>query len=135
MMFAVSSPYALLLKLGLAAGLLAIAFLGGCHVQSGRDAGKVLKLQGALQASARDLGDARDSLRTAASTFKQISAQTRANADAAAKQIALGETLAKQAKTDKAMAQARVAALEQQLKAERSSCVDAGRRVCGIPLQ
>ena len=128
-------PYALMLKLAAAAGLLAVAFLGGCHVQSGRDAGKVLKLQGALQASARDLGDARDSLRAAATTFDQISASTRANADAAEKQIALGESLAKQAKADKAKADKRAAALEKQLQAERSGCVDAGRRICGLPLQ
>ena len=128
-------PYSLLLKLGFGAVLLAVAFLGGCHVQSGRDAAKVLKLQGALQASARDLGDARDSLRAAATTFDQISALTRANADAAEKQIALGESLAKQAKADKAKADKRTAALEKQLQAERSGCVDAGRRVCGIPLQ
>ena len=129
------APYALLLKLGLAAGLLAIAFLGGCHVQSGRDAGKVLKLQGALQASARDLGDARDSLRAAATTFDQISAQTRINAAAAAKQIEAGEGQAKQAKAEKAKSDKRAAALEQQLQAERAGCVDAGRRICGLPLQ
>ena len=125
-------PYALLLKLGLVAVLAGSLFVGGCvhgdKARAEKDAKK-------LTAAASALGDARDSLRAAATTFDQISAQTRANADAAAKQIALGETLAKQAKTDKAKAQARVAALEQQLKAERSSCVDAGRRVCGIPLQ
>ena len=125
-------PYALLLKLGLVAVLAGSLFVGGCvHGQRSQQAKNAKQ----LTAAATALGDARDSLRAAATTFDEISAMTRANADAAEKQIALGETLVKQAKTDKAKAQARVAALEQQLKAERSSCVDAGRRVCGIPLQ
>lgn len=128
-------PYALLLKLGLAAALLGAAFLGGCHVQSSRDAAKVAKLQGALQASTRDLGDARDSLRAAATTFDAISAQTRANAKAAADKLHAGEVQAQQAKADQAAAEKRVSKLEQQLRAERAGCVDAGRRVCGIPLQ
>ena len=39
------------------------------------------------------------------------------------------------AKADKAKSDKRAASLEQQLQAERAGCVDAGRRICGIPLQ
>lgn len=125
-------PYALLLKLGLVAVLAGSLFIGGCvHGDKARAAKDAKK----LAAAATALGDARDSLRAAATTFDQISASTRANADAAEKQIALGESLAKQAKADKAKADKRAAALEKQLQAERSGCVDAGRRICGLPLQ
>lgn len=125
-------PYSLLLKLGLVAVLAGSLFVGGCvHGDKARAAKDAKKLIAAASA----LGDARDSLRAAATTFDQISALTRANADAAEKQIALGESLAKQAKADKAKADKRTAALEKQLQAERAGCMDAGRRICGLPLQ
>lgn len=129
------TPYMAWIKLGAAATALAVSFLGGCHVQAKRDAGKLDKTKAALAASASALGDARDSLRAAATTFDKISAQTRANADAAEKQIARGELQAKQAKAEKAKSDKRAATLEQQLQAERAGCVDAGRRICGLPLQ
>ena len=129
------TPYMAWIKIGAAATALAVSFLGGCHVQAKRDTGKLDKTKAALAASASALGDARDSLRAAATTFDQISAQTRINAAAAAKQIKAGEDQAKQAKADKAKAQTRASALEQQLQAERAGCVDAGRRICGLPLQ
>ena len=134
-MFDALKPYLLLIKLGLLGVIVLTAFIGGCHAQANRDAGKVSKAQAALRDSAAALVDARDSLRAAADAFDDISAQTRANADAAEKQIARGEAQAKQAQADKVAADARVAALEGQLRAERSGCVDAGRRVCGVPLQ
>ena len=125
-------PYALLLKLGLVAVLAGSLFVGGCvhgdKARAEKDAKK-------LTAAASALGDARDSLRAAATTFDDISAQTRANAKAAANKIKAGQDQAKQAKADKAKAQTRAAALEQQLQAERAGCVDAGRRICGLPLQ
>ena len=125
-------PYALLLKLGLVAVLAGSLFVGGCvhgeRAQAEKDAKK-------LAAAATALGNARDSLRAAATTFDEISAMTRANAAAAAKQVAAGEAQAKQAKADKARSDKRAADLEKQLRDERAGCVDAGRRVCGIPLQ
>ena len=125
-------PYALLLKLGLVAVLAGSLCVGGCvHGDKARAAKDAKKLIAAASA----LGDARDSLRAAATTFDQISAQARINAAAAAKQIKAGKDQAKQAKADKAKAQTRAAALEQQLQAERAGCVDAGRRICGLPLQ
>lgn len=129
------TPYMAWIKLGAAATALAVSFLGGCHVQAKRDTVKLDKTKAALAASASALGEARDSLRAAATTFDDISAQTRANADAAEKQIARGELQAKQAKAEKAKSDKRAAALEQQLQAERAGCVDAGRRICGLPLQ
>lgn len=129
------TPYMAWIKLGAAATALAVSFLGGCHVQAKRDTVKLDKTKAALAASASALGDARDSLRAAATTFDDISAQTRANADAAEKQIARGELQAKQAKAEKAKSDKRAAALEQQLQDEREGCVDAGRRICGLPLQ
>lgn len=128
-------PYAPLIKGFFAGSLLAAAFLGGCHVQAKHDAGKVAKAQAALRDSAAALGDARDALRRFADTFDDISAQTRAAADAAAKQIEKGQASAKQAQAEHAAAEQRVDALERQLRAERAGCVDAGRSVCGIPLQ
>ena len=132
MMFAVPSPYALLLKLGLVAVVAGSLFVGGCvHGERAQAA----KDQARLSAAATALGNARDSLRAAATTFDEISAMTRANAAAAAKQVAAGEAQAKQAKADKVRSDKRAADLEQQLRDERTGCVDAGRRVCGIPLQ
>lgn len=129
------APYMLWLKLGLAGVLLGAAFLGGCHVQAGRDAAKIEGQKTALLQAASQLGDARDSLRAAATTFGQISAQTRANAKAAAEQIKAGNDQAKRAKADKVKSDQRAAKLEKQLLDERAECQDAGRRICGIPLQ
>lgn len=134
-MFEALKPYLLPIKLGLLGVIVLVAFIGGCHAQANRDAGKATKAQAALSQAAHDLGDCRDSLRAAADTFDEISAHTRANADAASKLIAQGEAQAKQAQAAKVAADKRIDALEQQLHDERSGCVDAGRRVCGVPLQ
>ncbi len=125
-------PYALLLKLGLVAVLAGSLFVGGCvhgeRTQHAEDAKQ-------LAVAATALGNARDSLRAAADTFDRISAMTRADAAAAARQIKAGEDQAKQAKAEKANSDKRASDLEKQLRDERAGCVDAGRRVCGIPLQ
>lgn len=125
-------PYALLLKLGFVAVLAGSLFVGGCVHGERAQAAKGAKQ---LAAAATALGNARDSLHAAASTFDEISALTRASAAAAAAQLAAGEAQAKQAKAEKARSDRRAADLEKQLRDERVGCVDAGRRVCGIPLQ
>ena len=125
-------PYALLLKLGLVAVLAGSLFIGGCvHGQRSQQAKNAKQLTAAASA----LGDARDSLRAAATTFDEISALTRANARAAAVQLAKGVDAAKKARLEHAAAEKRVSKLEQQLRDERAGCVDAGRAVCGIPLR
>ena len=125
-------PYALLLKLGLVAVLAGSLFVGGCVHGERAQAAKGAKQ---LAAAATALGNARDSLRAAASTFDEISALTRADAKAAADKIAAGKDQAKQAKAEKVKSDKRAADLEKRLHDERAGCVDAGRRVCGIPLQ
>lgn len=129
------TPYLAWIKLGVAGVLLAAAFAGGCHVQSGRDAAKVANLKQDLRNAGEQRGAARSSLLDAARTFDEISALTRADAKAAALRIAKGADQARQAKADKAASDKRVGALEKQLRDERAGCVDAGRTVCGLPLQ
>jgi len=128
-------PYALLLKLGLVAVLAGSLFVGGCVHGEKQSAAVIAKKDAALLKAGNALGDAATSMRGFATTFDEISALTRANARAAEVQLAKGVDAAKKARLEHAAAEKRVSALEQQLWDERAGCVDAGRRVCGIPLQ
>lgn len=74
------APYLSLIKLAALAVLVALAFGGGCSVQSGRDAKAMAKKD-------RALSEAASALRASSAILREVDAQTQAMAREAAEQV------------------------------------------------
>lgn len=81
------------------------------------------------------LGIANQGLADAANTFRAISAQAALDAARGELEVAAATRAAAEAVKSRAELQAAITEIERQLQAERETCVDASRPVCGVPLE
>lgn len=115
--------------------LLGVGTFGGCRWQKAVDRPVIERKDEALRKAARDLGNAAAAMRGFAVRFQQIDAIAGENVAAAAAAKQRAEQAAQAALLDKLAAQQRVHGLERELLAERDSCIDGRRPICGIPLR
>ncbi len=126
-------------------GLALVALLIGTGAAVGWSKGKAsqAKADAALIAKAdKRAGDAATALRAAAvrlaedaRLFREIDAETAANAAAANRAVGEAQKQAQAAARDAAQTQKRMAGLEKQLAGERDTCTDGRKPICGIPLR
>lgn len=95
----------------------------------------VSSMQAKVEAKDKALGEAAAALRHAGQQMREITAQTEANAQAAADATKEAETAAREAVKEQAETAKRVTSLQRQLDKERTGCIDGQRPICGVPLR
>lgn len=126
------NPY----KIG--AYLLAVTVLLAAVFGAGHNSGRKAEAKSHAPAHAK-LKDAYDKAHTgllnAGAALREVAAKAQQDAARAAQKQAQGAQAVAEAKEAQRATQGRVAALERQLKAERSTCTEAEMRICGVPLR
>jgi len=118
--------------------LLAVFVLLAAVFGAGHNSGRKAEAKAHAPAHAKLLeayNRAHTGLLNAGAALRDVSAKTQQEAAKAAQQQAKGEQAVAQAKEAQRASQGRVAALERQLKAEKSTCTEAEMRICGVPLR
>lgn len=114
--------------------ILSVFVFGGCRWQARLDAGKIEKAQGAAETLRGSLRAASAALSASAARFLAIDAQTRTNAEAAARAKQAAEGQAKAARKDATAFQRQVLELERQAERDRATCSIAEAQICGSRL-
>lgn len=123
------------IRLAIAAILLAVGCFGGCRLQHHADALVISAKDTALLRASNDLDRAAFALAGSADRFRAIDDQTSENIKTAKLAKEVAEAAAARSKVEHDQAQRDIAVLEGKLAAEKASCVDGRRRICGLPLQ
>lgn len=126
-------------------GLAVVALLSGTAYVAGRghgrsaqakeDAAAIANANRRADAAATALRAAADRLNADSKLFREIDEQTAANDEAADAAVASAQRQADGARRDAAAFLKRAAKLEQQLAAERDTCTDGRKPICGVPLR
>ncbi len=122
-------------RIAIVAALLGVGTFGGCRMQKAIDRPVIERKDEALRQSAIELSNSAGALRSFAVRVQQIDAIAAENVGKAIAAKGRAEQAARSAVLDRQATQSRVHTLEQQLSAERDSCIDGRRPICGVPLQ